>query len=58
MQSGVFGPAGLADVRLPLPRSVPAGARLWTRALLGASLTPFQVVTVQEWAGPEHDARR
>lgn len=57
---GVLGASGLADVWLALPRSLPAGVHLWARALVGAKLTPFQVVTVQEWASkdPEHDTSR
>ena len=59
LQNGVLGASGLADVWLPLPRSLPAGVRLWTRVLIGAYLSPYQVVTVQEWASedPEHGSR-
>ncbi len=60
VRSGVFGASGLADLWLPLPRFLPAGVRLWTRALVGTNLTPFQVVTVQDWVGgdPEHGTSR
>jgi hypothetical protein len=49
IRSGVLGPSGVADLWLPLPRSLPAGTRLWTRAVVGTNLTPYSVVTVQDW---------
>jgi len=57
---GVFAANGLAELWLPLPHYLPAGVHLWTRALIGTNLTPFEVVTVQEWGerDPAHRATR
>ena len=56
---GFFGGGGLVDLALTVPDFLPEGTRLWTRAVIGAQLTPFAVVTVQGWdEPPPHRAPR
>jgi alpha/beta hydrolase family protein len=53
VRQGVLGANGISDVRFHVPRFVPAGTRIWARALVGTSLSTYHSSVVQAWAGSE-----
>lgn len=48
-QTGFFDDSGIADLRLRVPASVPAGTRLVFRGVIGGTPTPVRTVRVQAW---------
>ncbi|MSR63237.1 MAG: hypothetical protein EXS08_12415 [Planctomycetes bacterium] len=51
--NGSFGSSGVADLHLPLPRSLPLGSHLWARARIDQHLSAPRNVSIQPWPGQD-----